>query len=330
MQADPNGQLPLGRRHARHGASSGLSVAAAWVVSLAYAGVLFLIPWTAIRGEPFFDLAVYLEGFDLGAYDYLDELEGLAYLFSEPLWRYIVGNLTVLLGDVPTTFNTASFAVSAIYAYVILRASRSAAVFLSAPLLIDLVLSQVRSAVAGALFFIAYLAGGTLLWIGLLAIASLIHSSAILLFALFACAIVLQRLSARWITAGRAIAVLASVLIPLAIAAAYVTVLAAVGDRRAESEAAWPGGVFVLSFGVYYLVLLLNLKRVIKHSIAIFSFLVSGLFVTLAAFDINALRFISLTYPALIASVFFLPFLSRSLLLSILFLMCGYHLALWL
>jgi hypothetical protein len=307
-----------------------LAAPTAWLAAMTYAAVLVLIPWAAIRGEPFFDLMVYLEAFDVGAYDYLDQLEGLAYLFSEPLWRTLVDGLASLIGDVPTTFHIISFVVSTVYAYVILRVKGSAAVFLAGPLLIDLVLSQVRSAVAGALFLIACLTGGALAWLVLLLVASLIHSAAVLLFALFGCAVALWRVSSRHERIAQVATLVASVAIPLALAAAYVGVLSSIGDRRAESEAAWPGGVFVATFAVYYAVMLLNLQRVMKRPVAIFSFLISGLFIVLAAHDINALRFISLTYPALILAVFVLPFLDRLLVMSALVVMCIYHFALWL
>lgn len=330
MEAETSANhLPRPRAH-RPTHSPGLSVGAAWAASIAYASVLIAVPWSSIRGEPFFDLSVYLEGFDLGAYDYLDQLEGLAYFFSEPLWRQLVAILTTAFGDISTTFQIISFAVSTIYAYTMLRANRLTALFLSGPLLIDLVLSQVRSAVAGALFLIAILAGSTILWIGVLAIAPLVHSAALLLFGTFAVAAGLNRLWKTYPRAAMVLAVGTSVVLPFAFAASYTVLLSSLGDRRAETEAAWPGGVFVLTFGIYYGVLLLNLNRAMKHTLSIFSLIVCGLFIVLAMFDINMLRFISLTFPLLIVTAFRLPFVERLLLLSTLLSMCVYHLVLWL
>lgn len=321
-------RLPLAPLRYRH--TPGLSAGAAWVAALIYACLLIAIPWSTVRGEPFFDLTVYIQSFDAGAYDYLDQLEGLAYFFSEPLWRQFVGALTAVVGDVETAFQCISFSTSAVYAYVMLRAHPMTAIFLPGPLLIDLLLSQVRSAVAGALFLVALLAGGAFLSIGLLAVASLVHSAALLLFGTLAVSVLLNRAHPQYPRLCMACAVGISILLPLAFAASYVNLLSLIGDRRAETEPAWPGGVFVLSFAIYYAVLLLNLRRVMRHTLTVFSLIVSGLFVVLASFDINMLRFISLTFPILILAALRMPVLERLLLVSTLLAMCLYHLALWL
>lgn len=330
MEARPYIARALGTRNRTVGKVSSMSARTALIVAIVYAVVLFLIPWETIRGEPFFDLSIYLEGFELGAYNYLEHLDGLFYLLSEPLWRYVIGSLSENLHSVPASFQLVSFTVSAVYAYVVLRMSRFAGVFLVSPLLIDLVLSQVRSAVAGALFFMAILAGNAFVWTLMLVLASLVHSSALLLFALYAVSVALRRLSERNSTAAKALAVFLSVFIPILFAITYVSILSAVGDRRAESEATWPGGAFVLTFFIYFAAMLANLHYVMQRSITIFALIVSGLFIVLAAFEINMLRLISLTYPALVISIFFLPYWYRLLLITSLLVMCLYHLVLWL
>jgi len=319
-----------GVRNSIFSGARGMPAKSALLFAVVYAVALLLIPWEVLRREPFFDLNVYLESFELGTYDYLDDLDWPQYFLFEPLWRYVIRSLSVLLNSFPATFQVVSFLVSAVYAYTILRISRSCGVFLAAPLLIDLVLSQVRSALAGALFFIAVLAGNAFVWLLMLILAPLVHTSALLLFGFYALAVALSHFAESHPTAGKSLIVLFPFFIPLLYSISYVSILSSVGDRRSESDAAWPGGAFVLPFLIYFVSMLANLKFVMKHPIMILSVMVTGFFVLLAPFEINMLRLIPLAYPAVIASIFYLPYSFRVPLVTVMLVMTLYHFALWL
>jgi hypothetical protein len=105
--------------------------------------------------------------------------------------------------------------------------------------------------------------------------------------------------------------------------------LSVVGDRRSEYESAWPGGIFVLGMSIYYTILFFNIKKIIYHTIAVFTFLVCGFFLVLSIFEINLLRIIAMTFPLFVLSAFFLPQRGRCLVLVTLFVMSLYHLFFW-
>lgn len=306
-----------------------LTHSVALLFALTFACFLFLIPWEFIQGREFPDLKVYLEGFHGGEYDYLDEYEGLKYLFSEPLWRNIIYRLSEVFGDIPFSFKIISFFISTLLSYIILRYKPIFVFLLISPLVIDLIFSQVRSGLMISIFYLGLLGGSSMLWIILFSIAFLIHSAAIIIFSYFAFSILLNLLSNRNRVLSMLLTFAASILIPLGFAAFYSGLLSSVGDRRSELEPAWPGGVFVLGISIYYLLMLINIKKVIGHTIPIFTFLVCGSFLVLAIFEINFLRLIALVFPLLILSAFILPLKARLLVLFGLFAMTIYHFFFW-
>ncbi len=310
--------------------SRGVNVSLALVVSLIYASVLVLMPWEVIRGEPFFDLQVYKDSFDFGTYDYLDQLEGLPYLFSEPLWRFIIATLTDYTGHISTTLSIVSFFVSAIYVYVTLRINKYLAFFLLAPLLVNLLVSQVRSAVAGALFLLSLYYANTFVAIFLFIFSFFIHSASLLVFGLFIVSVLLNKFSVRYPNIVKLLAITISIVIPLVFALTYINILDYIGDRRVATEIIRPSGVFILSFSIYYLLMFLNISEIIKSKLMVYSLIVSGMFVVLAIYEINMTRLLALVFPVLIGAALKLSFSYRAIALITLFLMCVYHLVLWL
>ncbi len=310
-------------------AYAGFTPPVAWLIAVLYGLAVSLIPWDLIRGEPFIDLVTYIEGFESGAYQYLDALEGPAYLLSEPAWRAIVNGLMNLVGTVSASLQFLTFCVSAIYAYVVLRRSRATTFLLASPLLIDLLVSQVRSAVAGALFLIACLVGSTFLWLLVLTIGSLIHTSAAILCGLYALAFTLCRLAKTRPGIARVTVVGFSIVLPLLVAIAYAELLVAIGDRRAQDADAWPGGIFVVTMAVYYAVMLMNLRRVMMTPLAIYCLLISAMFIVLALLQVNGLRFVSLTYPLFLTTSLVLPYRHRLVVNTMFIVMCVYHFSLW-
>lgn len=307
-----------------------LSLPALVAVSLLYATVMVLMPWDRLHGEPLWDLRVYLDGFDIGAYEYLDELEGLLYLLSEPAWRAVVAWLHALTGSFESALGVVTFASAGVYCFVMLRAHGGAAILLGSPLLIDFFVSQLRSALAGTLFFIAVSSRRPVVWVLMLVVSAAIHTASLVLFGLYGLAFGLAKLSRRRRGVALAATGLASIVLPLAFVTLYAGVLGEVGDRRAETEAAWPGGLFVATFALYYVVLLANLRRVVVDPALIFAFLITGFFVISAGFEFNGLRFIAVTFPSLVQAAFRMPRIERWVLLAALLVMTVYHLFLWL
>ena len=169
-----------------------------------------------------------------------------------------------------------------------------------------------------------------IVWAFMLVGSAAIHTSSLVLFGLYGLALGLARLSAWRRGVALAATGVISIVLPLAFVALYAIVLGDIGDRRAETEAAWPGGLFVATFALYYVVLLANLRRVVADPAQIFAFLIAGFFVISAGFDFNGLRFIALTFPSLVQAAFRMPRIERWVLLAALFVMTIYHLFLWL
>ena len=291
---------------------------------------MVLVPWDSLHGEQLWDLRVYLDSFNIGAYDYLDELGGMLYLLSEPAWRAVVATLHGLTGSFESALGVVTFASAGLYCFVMLRARGASAIFLVSPLLIDLFVSQLRSALAGALFFSAVSSRRVSVWALVLPVSALIHTSSIVLFAFYGLALGLSQLR-RWrVEAALATTAVVSVVLPLAFVASYALLLGEIGDRRAVTETAWPGGLFVATFALYYAVLLANLRRVVSDPALVFAFLIAGFFVVSALFEFNGLRFIAVTFPLLVRAAFRMPRIERRILLAALLTMTVYHLVLWL
>jgi hypothetical protein len=303
---------------------------AALVHAIVFACLMSLFPWKLISKHDFPDLDTYIDYFETGAYEYLDDLEGFSYIMSEPLWRQIIYQLSDMLGSVPFTFQIISFIIWSILAYVLIKYSPKYSFLLLSPLLLDLVISQVRSGLMISLFYVWLLNGSLILFIILFAFAFFIHGAAILIFGYYALSYLMSWISKRNQVLSKLLTVGVSILMPLGFAVSHRGILASFGDRRSEMEPGFPGGSFVLGILVYYLIMLININQTIRRPISIFTFLVCGSFLVLAMYEINLLRFIALIFPLLFLCALYLPPKARVICMLNLFGMTFYHLLLWL
>ena len=300
-----------------------------YILAVGYAILNFITPWEKVQIEKFTDLNIYIAGFESGSYDYLNFLDGMQFWFSEPLWRIIVNYLNLHILNVSYVFKIITFFCAIIYSFYIFKTNKYTYFFLISPLVIDLLNSQVRSALMGSIFLLALLVKSNKVRRLLFAPAFLIHGGAILIFGFYGLSKILFNMikkNKRYIIP---LIFILSILIPLVFIKIYSDLLLVLNDRRFDYEKSYPGGIFQLCIGITFVISLLNLRSVTNCELGIFSFIITGFFLILSFYEFNALRLISITLPVIAKSSLLLPRRSQTLALSSLYFMTFYHSLFW-
>jgi hypothetical protein len=269
------------------------------LIGLAFALCLWMIDWEGLRGAPFEDIYTYLDAFTNRQYSLDPTGTWIEWYTQEYLWRlgiywlaerYPIESLFSFL-----TF--ASLAASAVFVAVRARSPLYLAILVN-PLVIDLAFSQVRSAVAMALVWIALLLP-RIPRIALLLAAPFVHSavgiySAVLL------------IPWDWSFIRRRAALVAVVVF---IGAAFTLgplrseILEGIGDRRALIETESSGVLFTLMLCAYAL----PFVRLLRDRMAFLVTLSSILCLVTYLFAANGNRFVAMTMPALAVALSHIP-----------------------
>lgn len=286
---------------------------AALILAAAFAVAFTLTPWNEISGQGFPDRDNYVATISVlmeeGATPFeFRDADMFALLLNEYLWREILIVIGNAASDpVQGLLIVSLIAVTIIITFVLRRAGVAyALLFLLAPLMVDLFISQTRSALALAIFAVSLAARRPLVRYGLIAAATMVHSIGAVLFAVYQCnEFVLSRpgISSR-------VKLTAAALLGMAVSAVWVflstTIFSAIGDRRADHEAMQPVS---LSFAVFWILMiafvimfarLRSQGRVDACAMLAVTLLTTFVFGTI--FGIGSLRFLALALPfALIA-----------------------------
>jgi hypothetical protein len=289
-----------------------------WLFSLFYAYLyIYIIPWTELAGGEFVDVYAYLERI-VYLHEGGNEAEywGIQWLMSEPLWKGMI----LLMGETFTDYRNALYLVSfvSVFLYTSFLLKRVefyvAMIFLVTPMVVDLFLAQIRSALAFSIVLTAYnlsarenvskLVPGLLL-----VIATLIHMSMPVFLGIY---YLLYRLNDK-VKDNRYyfFAMLTALIIALFMKYGSNLLLTAMGDRHAGYDEYISGSSVAYSIAWFIIAVLLSSfgdfsdkknRVIVGYSITILSF-----FFFSSLLNIFAARYVALSMPAIIVAISFLP-----------------------
>ena len=289
-----------------------------WLLSLLFAFFyIYVIPWTELAGGEFVDVYAYLERIVyLHGGGNEAEYWGPKWLMSEPVWKWIV----IFIGEMTTDYRASLYFVSfvSVFFYTSFLLKRVefyiAMPFLITPMMVDLFLAQIRSALAFSVVLIAYnLASrenvSKFVPSLLLVLATLIHMSMPVFLSIY---YLLYHLNDR-VKDNRYyfFAMLTALMIALFMKYGSNLLLAAIGDRHAGYDEYIASSSVAYSIAWFIIAILISSfgdfsdkkNRVIAgYAITILSF-----FFFSSLLNIFAARYVALSMPAIIVAISFLP-----------------------
>ncbi|MDD5462879.1 MAG: hypothetical protein PHG00_14825 [Methylococcales bacterium] len=243
----------------------------------------------------------------------VDSMGLITYLFSEPVWRYIL----ILIGE---TFNKpidglilVSFCVIFIYAFFLCGRVNLflASFFLFNPMINDLVMAQVRSALAMALFLVALMINNKLIRLLVIAIASMIHTLTFVFFLVYIVAnfIEFKRDCYNYKKSGIA-ALFFGIVLASFMGGGKAFLLSVTGDRRfAPDYDVVPISFLYLSYWML-LALVIALPSIQRFDngfkdywTSYYSIIMLTLPFVMGLFGGNSVRFVALCFPILLYSM---------------------------
>jgi len=290
-------------------------------------GLFFvLFPWENVFGVSFFDIPIYLiriDGLVRGAEAQLS-LTFAQWVSSEPIWGWILLAIGTSFNEPINGLIIISF--FCIIVFSTLTFSRSSKliglILLLNPMVIDLIMSQVRSALSMSLLLIAFTLRKRYVAITLMVIAVLIHTIGFVLIMIYVfshLALLFERKFSHRI-AGL-FSLLFSAAIALALSVGRAWILDGSGDRRIEYAAdtnsiAYLGYWFVLGLAI---ILLKRNKNVENPWTDYFSIVVLTTPLLMTLFATNGVRFVALGFPLILHAIFNRSGRTRNLLIASLF-----------
>lgn len=279
------------------------------LVALAFSAIFVYLPWEELSGEGFPDRDNNLDAIDgmLRTGAKLFDFEGadaLALLLNEYLWRQILLTVGHFSYDTSAGFTLVSLAAATLVAYHVVRRAGAPYVvpFLFAPLVVDLFLSQTRSALALGIFMGAVaLRRSSWLRYLLFAMAFMVHSFAAVLTAMY----VANSILLSQVRMPSRVKLLSTVFIGLCISGIWAflaaQLFALIGDRRADQDEILPASIpftmwWILITSVLVLFAKVDGRDGEGHYVMLGVTLLS-MFVFTTLFGAGGLRFLSLSLP---------------------------------
>ena len=218
---------------------------AAVVLSALYATFVVAFPWQLIQILPFSDYLAYVDEFSNQVLSkrQLYQLSGLRQFYSfEVLWDELVHFLTRVTGSAPVALRLISFFILFVWALFLFRRMQfsTALLFLFNPTAIDIAMSIIRNGFAWSLVIIGLSARSKAIRFSLFFIAIFIHSSTVLVLALYGLTYLATKIWRGRRLAYGAIAV--SVVLGLMVTVGAQVVFSLFGDRRFSEGYALGGG----------------------------------------------------------------------------------------
>ena len=256
-----------------------------WILSFLFAFTfVFIISWIDIKGHDFEDIVQYIRRMVyLHAGGKEEEYTGILWITSEPLWKFIIMQLANVCDDYRWAMYLVSFISIGLHATFLFRRIPVivAVVFLINPMTVDLMMAQVRIALAFGLVLVAYDLKSKKLAILLMFSALLIHASMPIFIGMYYILFELnKRIEAKklYLTA-LAMGILMAVFMKYGVN----SILSAIGDRHADYA---------------------NDSVVSTVSYSIIWILISGLIATFSSFENEEDRLLA-TYVIVFMSFFF-------------------------
>jgi len=233
----------------------------------------------------------------------------LTLVFSEPIWASMLVLIGIYFDEPYNGLLLISFFCIFIYTFFLSKKINIvfAFFFLLNPLLVDLVMGQVRSAFAMALFLVAVMEKRRIFSLFLLIVSSLIHSAIFLILAIYILAKIFERMHGRldYKLIGLFM-ILLGLIVAILLSRGREVILGAVGDRRAEYDDPTNSVLYVSYWMLLAITLMFTkpckgLKNYWGDYISIVM-LTIPFFMTL--FSTNGVRFAALALPFVYYSIF--------------------------
>jgi len=284
-----------------------------YIISLFYAILItYIIPWTTIYHGDFLDIGNYLKRIE---YLYVGGNEashiGLSWLLSEPLWKYIIIGIGLTFDDYRLALYLISIIIVFLYSIFLFKRVPYPVgmILLLNPMFIDLVMAQVRSALAFSLLLLAYDISSKKWSIIVTIISILIHASMPLFIFIY---FLLYKLNKSVSSKNYyLITIITALFFALFMKYGLNILLTILGDRHAGYEntivsaslsysMVWFAiGIFVATFATF--------KNENERIIAGYAITMTSFFFFSSLMGNFAQRYVALTIPLIIISISYLP-----------------------
>jgi hypothetical protein len=284
-----------------------------YIISLFYAiFITYIVPWTSIYHGDFLDIGNYLRRIE---YLHVGGNEashtGFSWLLSEPLWKYIIIGIGFTFDDYRLALYLISILIVFLYSlFLFKRVSYPIAmILLFNPMFIDLVMAQVRSALAFSLLLLAYDLRSKKWSIIVTIISILIHASMPLFILIY---FLLYKLN-KSVSPKKyyLITIVTALLFAIFMKYGVNILLTILGDRHAGYENTIVGaslsysivwfaiGLFVATFATF--------ENENDRIIAGYAITMTSFFFFSSLLGNFAQRYVALTIPLIIISISYLP-----------------------
>jgi len=284
-----------------------------YLLSFLYAILItYVVPWTTIFHGDFVDIGNYLtriEYLHRGGTEAIHS--GISWIISEPLWKYIIIAIGFTFDDYRLALYLISILIVFLYGLFIFKRVDYyiGMIFLFNPIFINLVMAQIRSALAFAILLLAYDLKSKI-WSTILAImAFLIHASMpVFIFIYFLLSKLNQKVSPRKFYL---ITIITAFFFALFMRYGVDILLTIIGDRHAGYTNVIRGAS--LSYSVVWFAIGLviatfaTFKNDNERIIAGYAITMTSFFFFSSLLGTFAQRYIALTMPFIIISISYLP-----------------------
>jgi hypothetical protein len=298
------------------------------ILALLFSGIFIFSPGSQSVLEKNPDVENYLRRIDNILHNrdtIVDDEDLLEYLSHEPIWGHIQELIGEFFYDPIDGLQLISFFSIFIYSFFLFRRINLllASTFLFNPMVVDLVMAQVRSAFAVALLLIALMIKNRLFGLIMLIMVSMIHSVVFIIFIVYTLANYLESNENRFSHKQLGLAALFfAIIISVVFGAGREEVLGAVGDRRADIEESTSS----ISYLSYWMLLAVVMPFIPRHNnkfkeywIEYYSIIMLALPFLMAIFGANGARFIPLSFPIFLYSLSIYTTQTKKLLITSLF-----------
>ncbi len=275
-----------------------------------FSAAIVYIPWNSITtNDKFPDIENYIANISLIASTLNSESGSLfASLFSEPAWQIVL--LIIFLSDVEPTSALkliSTFCALCISTYTVKRTKNASILLLLwNPLIIDLVISQTRSALALSLCLIALQSESKVNRGIMAALATMTHSATFVGLIVYFAA---RATRSKPLSTKQTAAAIVTLLIATALSVGRTGILTLLGDRRVEYNVD-TGSFLYVAFWFIFAIAVMRSSRKIHPEKATECFIATCMMSipTLTnILDTNGARFLALGLPILLVAISGLP-----------------------
>ncbi|NOI82327.1 hypothetical protein F0237_16790 [Vibrio tubiashii] len=283
-----------------------------FLISLLLSCFVVFMPWPEIRSFPFVDIVNYVVRYNLiiengFGFDFIQTGAIREYVFAEVSWAYFL----YLAGkfSIPPylALHTVSFLCCFLISWFTVSRVKNLAyvLLLLNPLLIDLVLSQQRSALAFVIMLVAIACyqRHKVIFLFLFCAAFSVHMSSLILFSFLTLAMLFNRTRCHENENVNTLIIFLAILVgALVVVGGQDAVLALLGDRRAYGSAGSQSLLYSSVWGAL-LVLFIAFSKQEKNGLFYFTISLLSLFVISTLFSTYSSRYLAFAFPFILISL---------------------------